>query len=408
MSSSASPHTRLAIGFAGLIAVTAPSVVAQQAPAATGPVVHAAIAAATHRKQVPAIAWLCEEFLPSLPQWPADLDPQQPLALSLSLTGLQIRATDVTVPPGAVAVGTFSFAAATANEDNAIAWRCDHNGHERWHVPKQMQLPHTWRNLLHTLEADLVGTARTLSVPVIAGHLAGGMADGDPAAAALRLCPSLCGDATWMSTQHDGYLEVRGRSGGGLMLPAALVAIAIVDGGGELSTLSMRAFAARDGDQAEAARQLGRSDRTVDVATLRSLLRGDDPVRLTAIESLVRHRQSQELVNIIAAARADKPWATIAARDAVKRLWPIASITDRNAARAAMHQSDIPQLQELAASELVLGSSVELPTSLAGNTQPQVEIISDRARLLIVLFLASIGLFGLWLREREALLASAS
>lgn len=400
MNCSASPHLRSAILLAGLT-IAAPTAAAQQPAAPSGPVLHAAIAASEHRREVPAIAWLCEEFLPGLPQWPAGLDPQQPFAISLSVRGIEIRATEVKVPTGTVALGTCSVSDARS-EAATITWHCDVTGRERWSVPNELTLPHTWHNVLRAIEADLVGTARTLSVPVVAGHLAGGMADGDPGAAVLRICPTLCGDATWMASIRDGHLEVCGKSGGGLMLPAAIFAMVVIDGGGNLSSLSMRAFASRDADQTEAARQLGRSDRTVDVATLRSLLRGEDPVRLTAIESLVRHGQSQELVHIIAAAHEDKPWATIAARDAVVRLWPATSSEDREAVRTALRASDSAVLQELATSGLLARSPRHDGLPLATNP-PLIEPISDKARLLMVLFVVSIGLFGLWLRERAAL-----
>src|SRR5690606_24523422 len=125
--------------------------------------------------------------------------------------------------------------------------------------------------------------------------------------ALLRLGPALCGDATWMAFHRDEHWHVFGRSDGGLIMPLVLLAISIADGAGELSSLSLRAFAARDADQAEAARQLGRTDRAIDTATLRALLRADDSVRLTAIEALVRHGAARELPAIVKAADDDKP-----------------------------------------------------------------------------------------------------
>lgn len=376
----------------------------QLPPTSIGPQLHAGIASAEHRTNVPAIAWLCEEYLPTLPQWPTGLDPNSPFALTLSADGVKIRRTEVAVPDGAVAIGTCTF----AGHEPAMVWRCGVDGRERWFVPKDFEVPDHWLNILHSIEGDLVGTPRTLAVPVITGHLAGGMMDGDPSAALLRLCPTLCGNATWMARDRGEQLEVYGRSGGGLMLPMTLLAIAITDGGGQPSALSLRAFAARDTDQTEAARQLGRSDRDVDVATLRSLLRAEDPVRLTAIESLVRHGQTTELTNIIAAADRDNPWATIAARDAVLRLWSRASYEDQEAARAALAASDSSMLRDLGRSGLPSAVRPANRTTGLLEDDTATHAISLRARLLMVLLLLSIGLLGLWLRERASLRAATN
>lgn len=398
MNSSDSRTAWLATAFVSLTAVPAALAAPQQASTPVGPQLHAGIASSEHRSNVPAIVWLCEDYLPTLPQWPEGLDPKSSFSLSLSAAGLQIRRTNVAVPHGDVAIGTCTFTG-----ERELVWRCDANGRERWFVPNDFEVPDTWRNLLHAIEGDLIGTPRTLAVSVVAGHLAGVMMDGDPSAALLRICPTLCGDATWMAVRRREELEVCGRSGGGLMLPMTLLALAIANGGGELSSLSLRAFAARDADQAEAARQLGRSDREVDVVTLRSLLRADDSVRLTAIESLVRHGQTAELANIIASADSDNPWATIAARDAVLRLWSTATASERRTARAALAQSDRLMLRKLAHSGLPSQQPPAKRTPATPDAGVVIDAISGRARLLVVLFLLSIGLLGLWLRERAAL-----
>src|SRR5690606_36124572 len=98
-----------AIAVVGLLAASAASQTSTPPTAIVGPQIHAAIASSAHRQQVPAIAWLCEEFLPSLPQWPAELDPKQAFSVSLSMAGLRMQTTDVTVPPGAVAIGSCTF-----------------------------------------------------------------------------------------------------------------------------------------------------------------------------------------------------------------------------------------------------------------------------------------------------------
>ncbi|MGK0204059.1 MAG: hypothetical protein ACI9S9_003139 [Planctomycetota bacterium] len=352
------------------------------------------------------MAWLCDEFLPTLPQWPEGLDPSKSFSLSLSAAGLQIRKTEVVVPAGAVAIGTCSFSAADPTPQ--ILWRCETNGREQWFVPNDFELPPRWQQLLHAIEADLVGTSRTLAVAVITGHLAGGLLDNDPRSALLRLGPALCGDATWQAQRLGDKLHVYGRSGGGLMLPMTFLALAIADGCGELSALSLRAFAARDADKSEAARQLGRTDRELDTRTLRALLHAEDEVRLTAIEALVRHGASNELPAIIRAADAQHPWATIAARDAVTRLWSTATGEERYATRAALRASDVSELQQIDVEALAATPTNALIMPISPDSDTTIAVDGGRARALILLLCTSIGLLGLWHRERAMLHATTN
>ncbi len=394
------------LGQAGAVACLLAQTLVGQVPAnSVSPELHAAIAASDYRNGVPAIAWLCGEFLPTLPQWPEGLNPNESFSLSLSAAGLQIRKTEVTVPVGAVAIGTCNFSGAGATPQ--IVWRCETNGREQWFVPDDFELPTRWQQLLHAIEADLIGTSRTLAVAVITGHLAGGLLDNDPRSALLRLGPSLCGDATWLAQRHDDQLHIFGRSDGGLMLPMTLLALAIADGCGELSALALRAFAARDADQAEAARQLGRTDRALDTRTLRALLHAEDEVRLTAIEAFVRHGASHELPTIIRAADAQHPWATIAARDAVTRLWPAATAAERHATRSALQVSNSSILQQLDIDALVTTPANRVTVPISPESGATLAV-GGRARTLTLLFCVSIGLLGLWRRERTMLRAKTN
>jgi hypothetical protein len=377
-----------------------------QVPAnSAGPELHAAIAASEHRSDVPAIAWLCGEFLPTLPQWPEGLNPNESFSLSLSAAGLQIRKTEVIVPIGAVAIGTCNFS--DASNAPKIVWRCETNGREQWFVPDHFALPTRWQQLLNAIEADLIGTSRTLAVAVITGHLAGGLLDNDPRSALLRLGPSLCGDATWLAQRHGDQLHIFGRSDGGLMLPMTFLALAIADGYGELPALALRAFAARDADQAEAARQLGRTDRELDARTLRALLHAEDEIRLTAIEAFVRHGASHELPAIIRAANPQHPWATIAARDAVTRLWPVTTAVERQAIRSALQASDSSMLQQLDIDALVTTPASRVSAAISPDTTTTLAV-DGRARALTLLFCISVGLLGLWCRARTMLNAATN
>ena len=60
----------------------------------------------------------------------------------------------------------------------------------------------------------------------------------------------------------------------------------------------------------------------------------------------------------------------------------------------------MPALRELATSGLLTASTASNLEPLTEDTSTLPESISDRARMLIALFLVSVGLFGLWARER--------
>ena len=368
------------------------------AAAAQGPRLHAAIAASEYRDEVPAIAWLCEEYLPSLPTWPRGLDPMGPLSLTLSADGLQISSTAVDVPAGAVAVGVV-----TAHDDRrspAVLWRCRRDGCEDWSVAHGYEPPAASLELLRSIGADTLARPRTLAVGVLAGHLAGCTVEGDPRANLLRLCPSLCGDVTWLAWRSEEGLCLRGKSGGGVMLPLVLLMSAAAGGNNDPTSLQLRAFAARDGDRHEAGRQLARDDRDLDVETLRSLLLGDDQLRLTAIRALTRRRAVAELPRIVAAAGQDLPWTTQAVHDAVLALLPAATPDVRRATTAALGDSRAAELRDL--QDAVTGAEAsEVNAPVAAH-------LGLRGRAIAMLLCSGFGLLGLWNRARARLRLSAA
>ena len=358
---------------------------------AQAPQLHAVFAASEHRGGAPAIAWLCEEVLPARPEWPDDLDPQAAYALTVSNGAVTVHPTQVTVPEGLAALGTLTIKSGAGLADAPLVWCCGHDGDEQWRIPASFSAPADWLEALAAVGADAIGTPRTISAPVLAGHLCGGLLEGDPRAALLRIGPALCGDVTWESTQTDDGTVVRGRSGGGLMLPLALLLASSADGSSSPSALRLRAFAARDGDRGEAARQLGRPDRELDVETLCALLHSEDELRLAAIRSLTRRGAASALPQILDAATPDMPWSTVAARDALFELWPRAVEAERRDALAALARNRCPELR---------GVDPDARRAAPGAAPAPAQGDSARARLLAALGCCGVGLFGLWRRER--------
>ncbi len=351
--------------------------------------VHVAFGAAPQRNSVPALARLCEQYLPQQPAWPAGLEPRHAFALVVTPGGITIAPTAVQLPRDVAASGTCAL-----GDGPALAFRCSGDGSEDWFVPAAFPLPASWQRLLDDLGSRQLEVPRTVTASVLVGHLAGALADGDSRADLLRLGASLCGDVTWIVWSTPAHLRVRGRSDGGLTLPAALLALAAADGPGTPG-LSLRAFAARDVDRVEAARQLVRADEADALPTLRAMLCADDRTRLAAIDALVRLGASDELPAIVAAGGAANPWATLAAADAVRQLWADASPAARAGANTAIARSDSVLLRSLPVHTMA--------THPAGAPQPLAADHGPKVRALVWLALLAIFVAGLWARERRRL-----
>lgn len=348
--------------------------------------VQVAFARAALRGAVPAIAWLCEQELPSRPEWPENLDADRPFAVEWTAHGLRVLPLRLPLADGIAASG-----ACRLGDGPSLLWQCTHDGIEDWFVPLDLVLPTAWRVLLHDLDADVLGTPRTITLSVVVGHLAGGLADGDPRAEFLQLGASQCGDVTWFAWRTTTHVRVRGRSEGGLMLPALLTLLAHSDGPAP-SPLAVRAYAARDGERPEATRQLGVATAPANVETLRDLLHADDTTRLCAIDALIRRGAADELPFIVAAGEEQMPLAAMAAADALRALWIDASPLTRQQTRTALQHSDCLALRSL---DLDALPRHPIPAPPAEPT------LDHRLRALVWLALLGIGMLGVWLRERR-------
>jgi hypothetical protein len=348
-------------------------------PAQTRLEIAFAAGAASHGP--PALAWLCGTLLPDRPEWPADLDHGASFVVRLDGDGLAIAPNAVRLPAGAVAVGAIDLGAA-----QRVLTCCGRDGTEDWFVPAATPLPPRDREILHELRCDQLGRCHTIDCAATIGHRLGASAD-EPEIDSLQLAAALCGEVTWRVWSTPAQLRVRGRSDGGLLLPALLLALADRRGNGTTDALPLCAYVARDGERGEAVRQLARAEVT-DRPALHSMLHGGDELRLCAIDSLVRLGASEELPRIVAAASTDMPLASLAAADAIAALWPSSTATTRQRTRVALAASPIAQLRRLS---LAHGDGAA-PAAAAGQQQPG---------LLLLLLVTAIGLGGFWLRARR-------
>ncbi|MBX3462140.1 MAG: hypothetical protein KF830_03140 [Planctomycetes bacterium] len=374
----------LALGPTALAGAQAPPV----------PTVRVAFASAAHRAAVPAFAWLCDHVVQQ-PGWPAGRDRTRPFAATFDPQGVTLLGDGVDLPRGVVAAGTCSLPGLE------LLWACAADGTEDWFVPRDARLPEAWHALLHGLQLDVVDEPRSLDATVVIGHLAGGLCEGDPRAERLRLGAAACGEVTWTAWATPTHWRVRGRSGGGLLLPAALLWLAREGASADPAPLPLRAFAARDGDRAEAARQSVRVPGSATEQTLVALLHADDQVAFAAVDALRRLGAAHALPQIVAVARPDVPWTELAAAEALQALWPAADPATRQATRAAVWRCG---------SAAVRAVDLEALDGAAVSPRPAeraAEAASLRLRILVWLALLAVGLYGLWSRARLRLRPAA-
>ncbi|MBL9077846.1 MAG: hypothetical protein JNL08_10100 [Planctomycetes bacterium] len=355
----------------------------------------ATVAAAAARSGVPGIAWWCRT-LPQRADWPAARDPALPFAVQIGADGLRVLGDGLPLPRDVVAAGTVALGG------SEVLWfACRSDGSEDWWLGLDTAAPAAWREQLRALGADVLDEPRQLDAAVVTGHLAGALAEGDPRAELLRLGAAACGQVAWNAWRTPTHLRVRGRSEGGLLLPAALLWLAHDGGHRTVPPLALRAFAARDGDRAEAARQSVRAPGPGTEAALLALLHADDQVAFAAVDALRRLGASAALPQIVGAAGPEAPWTSLAAADALRALWQNADPAVQRSTRAAVQRC---------ASVAVRAVDLDAIAGAAVSPRPAeaaADAAAARLRLLVVLALTAIGLHGLWLRERSRRNAAA-
>jgi hypothetical protein len=358
------------------------------------PAVTVQFAADADGKGPPALVWLRQDFLPGRSGWPRGLDARSAFVLRASPLGLSARAAVAPMPQDAYAAGEFR-----PPGDAPILLSCDRDGVEDWFVPGDTVLPRRAHQLLADLGADALGF-RTMDVAALAGHF-GRVVEGDPESPLLGLGAAWCGEVTWHVFVGEPGLRVRGRSGGGLLLPCAIVFWATLPDARDPSSWwnasaplparwQLRAFSARDGDRAEAARQLGRSDAAVDPTVLTALLHADDQSRLAAMDGLVRQQDAAALPRIIRAADPQLPETVAMAQRALTELWPLATPATQTEVRRLLARHPALTLR-----------TFDLPV-LAGQTAAPANG-STALRTFALLAVLQCLCFGLWLRERRRL-----
>lgn len=357
------------------------------APAATLdaqalPTLRAEFRAGAADGELPGLAAVCRDWLPGRPEWPRGLAVGAPFAVATDGVTWQITATSGTLPADAVMAGSLDWP-----DGRQAVFACRADGVEDWFLPAGGAWPADWLALASDLRLPF-DQPRTIDLAVLAGHLAGPLVHDDPRYALLRSLAA-CGDLTLCTWRDGERLRVRGRSAGGLWLPA-LLTCQLHPQAPHRRPLAWRAFAALDGERGQAVREFALASSAAP-DPLVGLLHADDETRLLAIDALVRRRATGALPRMIAAAGDDLPLATLAATDAVRALWYGATPDERQAARGALLRAPT----ELRTLDPDRGAPwfARLPedTDATGDR---------RARWLLLLLLSGLGIYGGWLRSR--------
>lgn len=366
-------------------------VFAQDGAAGAAPVLHVAFAAERDPSAPPALSWLRADVLATRPGWPAGWTARQPFVLHATTAGLRFLPAQP-LPAGLCAAGS-----CTLPGGGTIAFAVDERGREDWFADAAASA--MLQRVLAALHVEIDGAPRVLDPAALVGNLLGAVVDGDPDRSWLPLAAAACGETTIAARRRDDGLHVRGESHGGLLLGAVAIwrAMDLAHGRSVEATLAdwqLRAFASRDGDRAEAARQLQRAGAAA-LPTLRALLRGDEACRLAAIDGLLRMEAAGELPRIVAAATAQPPLLRELAAEAVLGLWPRADAPTRAATIAALRSDPLVAPDRLAG----MRDRVSWPTG-AGAGPPR------RWREAAFWFVLAMATAGFWWRERCRLAAA--
>lgn len=349
-----------------------------QAPRLDGLVVRAAFAATSTNESAPGLGWLRRDVIARLPEWPTARDPD--LAFAIHFEGGRVRVTEpVALPAGTAVLGQAS------RRGTVVDFECRDDGSESWRIDGLRTEPDLVP-LLDVLRVSTNGAPHSLDLSALLGHLAGASVADDESSTRLRTGAVLCGEVVVEARRVGRSLRVNGRSGGGLCVPALLVATAMrreasrrVDD--DLDEWALRAFVATDGDRPEAIRQAQRAGPDA-LPVLRAMLHGDEACRLAAIDALLRLRAAGELPRIANAADASMPLAVAMAATSVHELFGSATASTRDATRRA------------------LAERPELARALAEVAANDATTGSTRWRALAMSAVVLAGLTGFWLRER--------
>ena len=373
-------RTSLLLAFSLL--VPAGALLAQQAPP-SHPEFRVLLAADPQAAGPQGLVWLRTRFLPAQPNWPAGTDPLGPLLVEASAHGLTAARME--------AGDDRFYLAGEVQLDGAhrMLVACTSDGTEDWFVPSPAKMPAYAGQFVQTLGPVPEAHLRALDLAAACGLLAKGMVEQDPRLPLATLGAAHCGEVTWAWWRNERELRVRGKSNGGLLLPALALHAANsanthrTAGAAETrhASLQLHALAGRDVSRNESIRQLVRSVPARSTEDLGSLLHTDGTTKHYAMDALARMGDPTHLEAILAAMDPADPVSTSLAASALHELLPTAPREVR--ASVENQLQDLPQ---------------PLREDLLRNGPAAWQV-----RAAVALSLVLLGLFGFWMRERTRL-----
>ena len=267
------------------------------------------LAAAGEVDGPPAWAWMRRNTLQRVVE--VDCAPDEAIELRLDSRGrLTCRPAAIDVRPA------YAVLELRGGGEVLARGQCEVDGSESWTVPARLtkeRLPAALCGLVDRFAYEARTGWLALDLATASGNLMVAAATGDPLGDALTACAAECGTLVVVARRTpDGALQVQARSGGGLALPAVLLALADAQSGiaparherlaDDLERWLVLAASAQSAEQEEAARQLSRFDDLRARAALERMLHAGGRARVIAMEGLVRLGAVDSLGAIVAAA----------------------------------------------------------------------------------------------------------
>jgi len=299
--------------------------------------VELALRADQHGGGPPALVW-ARDHLPHFA--PGLADPRAALRVRLHAGGISAE-------PGADRPDDpYLRGRIVAPGGDALAVRCDATGYETWEgsAAAAAGCPQVLALLAATDAARPAGALTWVDFAALLGNLTAGVELDSPVGLLLALGGAECGDLVLRAAARGDRFTLEGRSRGGVVFPAILLALAAPRGdasAAEEQRWIALAFAARDARREEAAMQLARFGSREGERCLRALLHAGLDTRLRAIEALARRGAAEALPDVVAASRRDAASAAAAAA-ALAALWDRCPEPTRARVRAEV--ADEPQL----------------------------------------------------------------
>ena len=364
----------LAFSLLALVAVDRTSVRAQSSV----PEFRVALAADPEGSGPQGLVWWRTRFLPTQPNWPAGTDPLGALVVHGSAQGLVAARNDVGDErfylAGEVRLG---------GADRMLV-ACTKEGLEDWFVPAKAVVPDFATQLTRVVGPTPETQLRALDLAAACGLLSKGMVEEDPRLPLVTLGAAHCGEVAWTWWHNERELRVRGKSNGGLLLPALMLHLAsggtAVDAAASPTarhaSLRLHALAGRDLTRNESIRQLVRAVPARAAEDLQSLLHSTGESKLFAMDALTRMGDAEHLPTILSAMELSDPASVSLASSALDELMPKASrAVEANVAR-----------------------QLELVPDTVREDLVRTEPAGWHVRAAAALGLVLVGLFGFWMR----------